>query len=331
MVPVSRRSRIAGEGGRRGPNADAVLWLRVGAASVGVGAALLTGYGVAAEDAGADDPGVRSARDAGSHSVAAGSPKRPARASVSPQSAGPRGRSLRTADPVGTDANPDDAMPDTTSQRVQKRYSPESPVSTLSAQKTIRRVALRRDVAAENRSGATTPGGPTRAMVSAHASEPPDTPVPSTAASTIVTTTIQSETVPTDIPTTAISASESITAAATTPEPPTPLTILQGALNWLRRTFDNATPTFPSRTTTLSLTNNETSRPIPLGGSDADGDTLTYTIDGSSAGIGTSGGTLSISPPRMPATGSTSTGCRACCIRSPSVCSAGPATAPPRR
>jgi len=75
-----------------------------------------------------------------------------------------------------------------------------------------------------------------------------------------------------------------------------PLTsVLQGALNWFQHTFNNATPIFPSQTSTVVLGPNQTSQPITLGGNDPDGDALSYTIAGSGGGAGTAGGVLQIS------------------------------------
>jgi len=77
---------------------------------------------------------------------------------------------------------------------------------------------------------------------------------------------------------------------------------LDGVLNWFRHTFDNATPTFTPQTSTVTLGEDQTSRPIALGGYDADGDTLTYTVRGPEAGsaggvLDISGGSATYTPP----------------------------------
>lgn len=65
-------------------------------------------------------------------------------------------------------------------------------------------------------------------------------------------------------------------------------------LSWFQHTFFNTAPTFAPQSPGLTLAKSQTSQPIALGGIDADGDALTYTISGANAGTGSSGGTLTI-------------------------------------
>ena len=72
------------------------------------------------------------------------------------------------------------------------------------------------------------------------------------------------------------------------------LPILGDTLAWFQRTFDNATPVFAAQTAALTLAKNQTSQPLSLNGYDPDGDLLTYSIDGSTTGTGSAGGSVAI-------------------------------------
>ena len=69
---------------------------------------------------------------------------------------------------------------------------------------------------------------------------------------------------------------------------------LSSVITWFQQTFFAATPTYPAQASNVSLAKDEVSQAITLGGVDADGGALTYTIDGAAAGTGTGGGTLTI-------------------------------------
>ncbi|MCB0923853.1 MAG: hypothetical protein KDB50_04805 [Mycobacterium sp.] len=71
--------------------------------------------------------------------------------------------------------------------------------------------------------------------------------------------------------------------------------VWEAGLAWLRHTFDNATPTFAGQRTTVNVAPGQNSAPITLGGFDADGDPLAYSVSGANSATGSAGGVLSIS------------------------------------
>ena len=83
----------------------------------------------------------------------------------------------------------------------------------------------------------------------------------------------------------------SLSAAAHVATPPSGW---EAGLAWFQHTFNNATPTFEAQRPTVSLSPGQTSQPVTLGGFDADGDPLSYTIAGAGSGTGSAGGVLAI-------------------------------------
>ena len=68
----------------------------------------------------------------------------------------------------------------------------------------------------------------------------------------------------------------------------------EAGLAWFQHTFNNATPTFGGQLPTVSAVPGQSSEPIVLGGFDADGDPLSYSISGAGSGSGSAGGVLAI-------------------------------------
>jgi len=79
-----------------------------------------------------------------------------------------------------------------------------------------------------------------------------------------------------------------------------PLSILADPAGWVLHTLFNTSPVPPSQSSAVALAENQTSQPISLGGVDADGDALAYTVSGPGSAGGTltiSGGTATYTPP----------------------------------
>lgn len=70
--------------------------------------------------------------------------------------------------------------------------------------------------------------------------------------------------------------------------------IWEAGVAWFQHTFNNATPTFEAQRATVSAVPGQSSEPIVLGGFDADGDPLRYTMSGAGSGAGSAGGVLAI-------------------------------------
>lgn len=68
----------------------------------------------------------------------------------------------------------------------------------------------------------------------------------------------------------------------------------RGGTGLFQHTFNNATPTFGGQLPTVSAVPGQSSEPIVLGGFDADGDPLSYSISGAGSGSGSAGGVLAI-------------------------------------
>ena len=54
-------------------------------------------------------------------------------------------------------------------------------------------------------------------------------------------------------------------------------------MSWFQHALNNSAPTFAAQATAVLLNHNQYSGPITLGGSDADGDVLSYTASPGSA------------------------------------------------
>ncbi|MCX2933845.1 glycoside hydrolase family 64 protein [Mycobacterium sp. CVI_P3] len=93
----------------------------------------------------------------------------------------------------------------------------------------------------------------------------------------------------------AVSGPARVTVPKAAASPTSLRSIGQSICDWLQRTFDAASPTFPAQTHSEALDAGETSTPFALGGLDTEGRHLVYGIHGQDSGIGTAGGTLSIS------------------------------------
>ncbi|BBZ75118.1 hypothetical protein MANY_04550 [Mycolicibacterium anyangense] len=90
-------------------------------------------------------------------------------------------------------------------------------------------------------------------------------------------------------------ASNAATSAQTT-------TTDSGIMGWFRRAFFNSTPVLTPQAVPVTLAAGQTSQPFTLAGTDADGDTLSYSVANAGTGISggtlvTSGGTATYTPP----------------------------------
>ena len=74
---------------------------------------------------------------------------------------------------------------------------------------------------------------------------------------------------------------------------------LQAVMSWFQHALNNSAPTFAAQATAVLLNHNQYSGPITLGGSDADGDVLSYTASPGSAGgaLEIYGGSAVYTPP----------------------------------
>ncbi|WP_158423491.1 VCBS domain-containing protein [Mycobacterium sp. EPa45] len=82
-----------------------------------------------------------------------------------------------------------------------------------------------------------------------------------------------------------MAAAGELSTPAGVPADPTPTSLFESVLGWVRRTFNNATPTLSPQIVTVTAEPGHTSAPISFtGGADADGDALTYAVTQSGAG-----------------------------------------------